>query len=181
MSDSNSFPKSKDGDALAVARDEFITQWGVIGSSWGINRTMAQIHALLMVSPRAMTTDEIMEDLKISRGNAHSNLRELSGWGLVRGVIRKGERKEYFEAEKDVWKMFCMVGRERRRRELDPALQVIRNCTQQTGSLKTAEGKAFHEQLKALGDFVQVVDSVLGRVTKMEQSKALPWALKFLK
>lgn len=181
MSDPNPTPKNREAEALALARDEFITQWGVIGSAWGINRTMAQIHALLMVSPKALTTDEIMEELKISRGNAHSNLRELAGWGLVRGVIRKGERKEYFEAEKDVWKMFCTVGRERRRRELEPALQVIKNCTQQTGTLKTAEAKAFHEQLKSLGDFVQVVDSVLGRVTKMEQSKALPWALKFLK
>lgn len=180
MSDSNPQTK-KEAETLARARDEFITQWGAIGSAWGINRTMAQIHALLMVSPRALTTDEIMEELKISRGNAHSNLRELAGWGLVRGVIRKGERKEYFEAEKDVWKMFCTVGRERRRRELEPALQVIQNCTRQTGGLKTAEAKAFNGQLRALGDFVQVVDSVLGRVTKMEQSKALPWALKFLK
>ena len=100
-------------DPLARARDEFVAQWGAMGSAWGINRTMAQIHALLMTSDRALTTDEVMEDLKISRGNAHQNLRELVGWGLVRSVIRKGERKEYFESEKDVWRMFCIVARER--------------------------------------------------------------------
>ena len=83
---------------LAAARDEFVTQWGAIGSAWGINRTMAQIHALLIITPSALTTDEVMEELKISRGNAHTNLRELVGWGLVRSVVRKGERKEYFEA-----------------------------------------------------------------------------------
>ena len=81
---------------------------------------MAQIHALLITVPGPMTTDEIMDDLKVSRGNAHGNLRELVSWGLVRSVIRKGERKEYFEAEKDVWKMFCIVMRERSRRELVP-------------------------------------------------------------
>ena len=103
-----------------------------MGSAWGINRTMAQIHALLMTSDRALTTDEVMEDLKISRGNAHQNLRELVGWGLVRSVIRKGERKEYFESEKDVWRMFCIVARERKRREIEPALKALRACEEQT-------------------------------------------------
>src|SRR3954453_12164213 len=107
-----------DQNALRAARDEFVSQWGAIGSAWGINRTMAQIHALLITTPNPLSTDEIMEDLKISRGNAHGNLRDLVSWGLVRSVVRKGERKEYFEAEKDVWKMFCTVMRERRRREL---------------------------------------------------------------
>src|SRR6266481_5615409 len=97
---------------LRGARDEFVTQWGAIGSAWGINRTMAQIHALLITAPAALSTDEIMEELKISRGNAHSNLRDLVSWGLVRSVVRKGERKEFFEAEKDVWKMFCIIIRE---------------------------------------------------------------------
>ena len=107
---------STDKAAYLAARDEFIAQWGALGSAWGINRTMAQIHALLMISPQPLSTDDIMEDLQISRGNAHTNLRELTGWGLIRSVIRKGERKEYFEAEKDVWKIFCIVTRERKRR-----------------------------------------------------------------
>ncbi len=97
---------------------------------------MAQIHALLIVTPNALTTDEVMEELKISRGNAHQNLRDLVGWGLVRSVIRKGERKEYFEAEKDVWRMFCIVARERKRREIEPVLKALRACEEQTRNLR---------------------------------------------
>ena len=81
-----------DLEQLTKARDEFVAQWGIMGSAWGINRTMAQIHALLMTSDQALTTDDVMDELKISRGNAHQNLRDLVGWGLVRSVIRKGER-----------------------------------------------------------------------------------------
>src|SRR5438270_9076303 len=90
--------------ALHQARDDFVSQWGAIGSAWGINRTMAQIHALLITAPAPLSTDQIMLELKISRGNAHANLRDLVSWGLVRSVVRKGERKEFFEAEKEVWK-----------------------------------------------------------------------------
>jgi len=167
--------------ALREARDEFVTQWGAMGSAWGINRTMAQIHALLITIPNPLSTDEIMEDLKISRGNAHGNLRELVSWGLVRSVVRKGERKEYFEAEKDVWKMFCTVMRERRRRELLPALEVIKNCTERTRHLKSAEAVAFQKQIGALGDFLTFSDNVITKVSASEQSKVIPWALKFLK
>ena len=167
--------------ALARARDEFVTQWGAIGSAWGINRTMAQIHALLIVTPRPLSTDEIMEELKISRGNAHGNLRELVSWGLIRSVVRKGERKEYFEAEKDVWKMFCIVARERRRRELRPAMNVLQDCAAATRGLKGAEAAAFNKQIKALSDFLNLADNVITKVTRSEQSRMIPWALKFLK
>jgi len=88
------------------AKEEYIAQWGALGTSWGISRTMAQVHALLMISPEPLSTDQCMEELQISRGNAHTNLKELVGWGLVKIVVKKGERKEFFEAEKDVWKVF---------------------------------------------------------------------------
>ena len=91
---------------LEDVREEFVAQWGVMGAQWGINRTMAQIHALLMTAAEAMSTDEVMEYLEISRGNAHTNLKDLVGWGLIRIITKKGERKEFFEAEKDVWEMF---------------------------------------------------------------------------
>src|SRR5213078_3696842 len=123
------------------------SQWGVIGSVWGINRTMAQIHALLITAPAALSTDDIMAELKISRGNAHTNLRDLVSWGLVRSVVRKGERKEFFEAEKNVWRMFCIVIRERRRRELRPALAVLKDCTERTKGLRGNEATAFNKQL----------------------------------
>ena len=88
------YMKNEEED-LVMLKDKFVSQWGVMGTQWGINRTMAQIHALLMTSPEAMTTDEVMEELSISRGNAHTNLKELVNWGLLRIVTRKGERKEY--------------------------------------------------------------------------------------
>ncbi len=176
----NSEP-STEPDALTAARDEFVAQWGAMGSAWGINRTMAQIHALLITKPEAMTTDEIMDDLKISRGNAHGNLRELVSWGLVRSVIRKGERKEYFEAEKDVWKMFCIVMRERSRREVRPALTVLRDCAARTRGLKGPEAAAFNETIKGLSDFLNLADSVVAKVSGSEQSRIVPWALRFLK
>ncbi len=172
---------TREPDALTAARDEFVAQWGAMGSAWGINRTMAQIHALLITTPGAMTTDEIMDDLKISRGNAHGNLRELVSWGLVRSVIRKGERKEYFEAEKDVWKMVCIVMRERSRRELRPAMTVLRDCAARTRSLKGPEAAAFNETIKGLGDFLNLADSVIAKVSASEQSRMVPWALRFLK
>ncbi len=166
---------------LEAARDEFVTQWGTIGSAWGINRTMAQIHALLIITPDALTTDEVMEELKISRGNAHMNLRELTGWGLVRSVIRKGERKEYFEAEKDVWKMFCIIVRERKRREIRPAINVLKDCIDRADGLQSPEAASFTWQTKALCEFMEMADGVLSKVVKSEQSTIVPWALKFLK
>ena len=175
------FETPDEQNALTLARDEFVAQWGAMGSAWGINRTMAQIHALLITVPGPMTTDEIMEDLKISRGNAHGNLRELVSWGLIRSVIRKGERREYFEAEKDVWKMFCIVMRERSRRELRPAMTVLQDCAARTRGLKGPEATAFNEQIKGLSDFLSLADTVIAKISASEQSKVVPWALRFLK
>jgi len=168
-------------EALTEARDEFVAQWGAIGSAWGVNRTMAQIHALLITSPYPMSTDEIMADLKISRGNAHSNLRELVSWGLVRSVVRKGERKEFFEAEKDVWKMFCIISHERRRRELRPAMGVLQECAERTKGLKGPEAAAFNKQIAELSHFLKLADDVISKISASQQSIVIPWAMKFLK
>ncbi len=165
-------------DPLAAARDEFISQWGAMGGAWGINRTMAQVHALLMTSEKALTTDEVMADLKISRGNAHQNLRELVGWGLVRSVIRKGERREYFESEKDVWCMFCIIARERKRREVEPALRALRACEEQTRSLRGEKAAAFNRQIRELAKFLAQMDAIMDRVSQSEQSTIMPLLLK---
>lgn len=170
-----------DQSALSQSRDEFVTRWGTIGTAWGINRTMAQVHALLITSAHLMSTDEIMADLKISRGNAHKNLRDLVSWGLIRSVVRKGERKEFFEAEKDVWKMFCIILRERRRRELRPALGALEECAARTRDLKGPEAAAFNKQIKALSDFLVLADGLVTKISRSEQSTIVPWALKFLK
>src|SRR5207244_6990659 len=153
--------QTTEAQTLQQARDQFVTQWGTIGTAWGINRTMAQIHALLITTPNASSTDEIMAELKISRGNAHSNLRDLASWGLIRSVVRKGERKEFFEAEKNVWKMFCIIIRERRRRELRPALAILKECSARTKDLRGAEAAAFNKQIKALSEFLELADGVI--------------------
>jgi DNA-binding transcriptional regulator GbsR (MarR family) len=163
-----------------AVRDEFVTQWGTLGGAWGINRTMAQIHALLMVSTTALSTDEIMDELQISRGNAHGNIRDLIGWGLIRSIVRKGERKEFFEAEKDVWKIFCTVVRERKRREIRPAITLLKDCIERSDDLVDDEAVAFTKQAKLLCEFIEMADSVLSKVSKSEQSKVIPWLLKWM-
>src|SRR5271155_1763754 len=170
--------KATGPDPLNAARDEFISQWGAMGGAWGVNRTMAQVHALLMTSERALTTDEVMAELRISRGNAHQNLRELVGWGLVRSVIRKGERREYFESEKDVWRMFCTIARERKRREIEPALRALRACEAQTSGLRGEKAAAFNRQIKALEEFLAQLEAIMDRMSKSEQSTMMPLLLK---
>ncbi|MEK0448455.1 MAG: hypothetical protein RL088_723 [Verrucomicrobiota bacterium] len=179
MSEETNNPNAE-RERFRLVRDEFVTQWGALGSAWGINRTMAQIHALLMVSTTPLSTDEIMEELQISRGNAHGNIRELIGWGLIRSIVRKGERKEFFEAEKDVWKIFCTVVRERKRREIRPAITLLKDCIERTEGINDTEATAFTKQAKSLCEFVEMADSVLSKVSKSEQSKVLPWILKWM-
>jgi DNA-binding transcriptional regulator GbsR (MarR family) len=162
------------------ARDEFVAQWGAIGTQWGINRTMAQIHALLMTAPEPMHTDEIMARLEISRGNANTNLRELVGWGLVHSIVRKGERKEYFEAEKDVWTIFVTISRERKRRELAPALAVLKKCAEETKGEGAGAGRQFHRQMKDLQEFVEFGMKVSDVVAGMKHASALQWAMRLL-
>jgi DNA-binding transcriptional regulator GbsR (MarR family) len=151
-----------------------------MGTQWGINRTMAQIHALLMTAAVPMSTDEVMEALEISRGNAHANLKELVAWGLLRVVVRKGERREYFEAEKDVWRIFTVVARERKRREIDPALEVVRRCAEESRGIATPEGRAFHEQMRQLEEFVEFASRMADRVAMMKHGFAIQMAAKLL-
>ena len=168
--------KPSEAETLAEARDDFVTQWGAMGSAWGINRTMAQIHALLLVTPEPLSTDQIMEELRISRGNANTNLRDLVGWGLIRSVIRKGERKEFFEAEKDIWKVFCTVARERKRREISPAVEVLERCAGKTDGLQDDEAQAFHKQMNEFGDFLRLADRVMEGIAGTEESKVVTMA-----
>ncbi len=158
------------------ARDAFVAHWGAIGGAWGINRTMAQIHALLLVSTRALSTDEVMEDLRISRGNANTNLRDLVGWGLVRSVVRKGERKEFFEAEKDVWKMFCIIACERKRREIAPAVEALADCGERTKRLAGAEAKEFNAMMNEIGDYMKLFDNLLDRIAASKHARFVKWA-----
>ena len=111
-----------------AARNLFIRRWGEMAASWGISRTMAEIHALLYLATGPLCTDNVMEQLEVSRGSASMNLRELVNWGLIHRVHHRGDRKEYFVAETDVWQMFETIMRERRRREIQPIVETIERC-----------------------------------------------------
>ncbi len=161
-------------------KDDFVAQWGALGSQWGINRTMAMIHALLLVSSNPLNTDEIMDALSISRGNANTNLRDLVSWGLLRSVVVKGERKDHYEAEKDVWKIFCIVARERKRRETEPASQVLQDCISRSKSIKSAEAKELHKQLSALNEFVTLANTIMEKIASKEKSALVPKMMKLL-
>jgi len=147
---------------LDQIKQDFVGQWGALGSQWGVNRTMAMIHSLLLVSPEPLTTDEVMQKLEISRGNANTNLRELASWG------------------KDVWRIFCIVARERKRRETEPASKVLQNCVERAQRLKTKEAKALSSQLKELNEFVELANSIMDKVASKERSALVPKLLKLL-
>lgn len=170
-----------EAEKLDEAREQFVSQWGALGTQWGINRTMAQIHALLMTVPKPLCTDEVMEALEISRGNAHTNLKELIAWGLIRSVVKKGERKEYFEAEKDVWEIFTTVAKERKRREIEPAIAVLHQCAEESREMTSEEGKVFHEQMRQLEEFVGFASTMADKIASMKHGFAIQLAAKLFK
>jgi DNA-binding transcriptional regulator GbsR (MarR family) len=153
---------------LKEAKNRFIHTWGTLSTQWGINRTMSQIHALLLLSDKALNADEIMEDLQISRGNVNMNLRDLISWGLIFKQLIPGERKEYFVAEKDIWKVTRQISRERRRRELNPLLDSMQELK---SGLKNQGSKEAEDILKVVNDIESVAslaDSTLELISKEE-------------
>ena len=132
-------PASKDQLGLAEVQDRFVAAWGRMASTWGISRTMAEAHALLYITGRPLCTDDVMDRLQISRGNASMSLRGLVDWGIVSRMHKRGDRKEYFEAEQDVWAMFRAVVRERIKREVDPLLASLHEIRDLTG-VKAPDG-----------------------------------------
>jgi DNA-binding transcriptional regulator GbsR (MarR family) len=178
---------------LTDAQDRFIAAWGQMGSTWGISRTMAEIHALLYITADALNTDEVMERLAISRGNASMSLRALCDWGIVSKVHKRGDRKEYFQAEADVWVMLKHIIRERLRREVQPVLASIfeiRDLTSRPPA-SAAEGAAsgdlappervaeHHRRLDALADLIQTIDR-LGERFVGSEGKSLQLAANIL-
>ncbi len=155
---------------LAEGKLKFIEAWGKLGSEWGINRTMAQVHALLLISPGPLTTEEIMEQLSISRGNANMTLRDLMSWGLIEKQHRAGERKEYFYAEKDVWTIARQVAQERKKRELDPVLKVLNELTTVDGDEKDPAYKTFKKSVTDINKLAKNVDRTLTTMVKAEEN-----------
>jgi DNA-binding transcriptional regulator GbsR (MarR family) len=155
---------------LTEAKQQFVSSWGAFGTHWGINRSMAQIHALLLVSAEPLTQDEIMEQLTISRGNANMNIRELINWGLVERVLVPGERREYFRAEKEIWKVMRLIIRERKKREVDPMLELLEKLENLEGDKKDPEAKAFLEVVGNIRKLGRKADRALDLVVNSDES-----------
>jgi DNA-binding transcriptional regulator GbsR (MarR family) len=155
---------------LAEAKQKFIEAWGKLGSEWGINRTMAQVHALLLITPGDLTTEEIMETLQISRGNANMTLRDLISWGLVEKRHKPGERKEYFYADKDTWSIARQVAKERRKRELDPIIKILDELSKVKGEKNDPEFKTFNKSITDINKLAKNVDKTLETMLKAEES-----------
>lgn len=150
------------------AKERYIQAWGALGSQWGVNRTMAQIHALLMVAPESLCAETIMEELKISRGNANMNLRALIDWGLVRREFKSGERKEFFSAEKDIWLVARQVMIERKKRELEPILRVLDEVSMVEENTTDPQVQAFNQTVLQIKEFAQKTNNALEQVTRAE-------------
>lgn len=151
------------------AKNKFIQTWGALGSQWGINKTMAQIHALLMVSHEPISMENIMEELQISRGNASMNLRALMDWGIVYKEYKTGERREFFTAEKDLDELAVKISRERSKREIKPALKILKEVSTIEVNA-TPQEKHFTEQTGKLYDFVLKADNILDKVTEFNEN-----------
>src|SRR5213595_1729062 len=141
-------PRTPVEQKLRNSQDTFIRRCGEMGQTWGINRTMAEIHALLYITATPLCTDDVMERLHISRGNASMSLRALCDWGIIRRLHRRGERREYFESLSDVWEMFSIIAAERKRREMDPVLETIKQCQRMLQEMSSGKAAAKREAVQ---------------------------------
>jgi len=152
---------------LRTSQDLFIRRWGEMGQTWGINRTMAEIHAFLYITAQPQSTDDVMDRLNISRGNASMSLRALCDWGIIRRLHKRGERREYFESLSDVWEMFSIIIAERKRREMDPVLETIRQCQQMLSESALGKSAARQEavqltrqRLAGMEEFMSITNKI---------------------
>ena len=162
------------------AKDKFISTWGSLGTLWGINKAMAQIQALLFISPKALSMEDIMEALKISRGNTSMNLRQLIDWGIVTKVLISGERREFFTTEKDVQELARTIAKERSRREIKPVIKVLEEVSSinDDGTEKTKE---LIKQTKALKELTQDLDALMNKLVNQKQNWLTKSVFKLMK
>jgi DNA-binding transcriptional regulator GbsR (MarR family) len=151
---------------LTAVQQKFILHWGEMGTRWGINRTVAQIHALLYLSTDPLPAEEIAETLGVARSNVSTSLRELEGWGIVRGVHLLGDRRDHFVTMTDVWEMFRIILEERKRREIDPTLAVLRECVEQARGSSPAEVQT-RERLQAMLEFLEAMMSLYDEARRL--------------
>lgn len=162
------------------AKEKFISTWGSLGTLWGINKAMAQIQALLFISTKPLTTEEIMEELQISRGNTSMNVRQLIDWGIVTKTLKSGERKEFYTTEKDVQELARIVAKERSRRELQPVIKTLKEVSSIVIS-DDAEQKEFVQQTKALYEMADTADTLLNKLADQKQNWFNKTILKMFK
>lgn len=162
------------------AKEKFISTWGSLGSLWGINKAMAQIQSLLFISTKPLSMEDIMEDLKISRGNTSTNLRQLMDWGIVTKILVPGERKEYFTTEKDVQELARIIAIERSRREIKPVIKILDEVSTITddGTEKTRE---LIKQTKALHELTETMDVMINKLVNQKQNWLTKSVLKLFK
>jgi len=162
------------------AKEKFISTWGSLGSLWGINKAMAQIQALLFISTKPLSMEEIMEDLKISRGNTSMNLRQLMDWGIVTKTLVAGERKEFFTTEKNVQELARIVAVERSRREIKPVVKILNEVSsiKNDGTEKTKE---LIKQTKALHELTDTMDTMINKLVNQKQNWITKSILKLFK
>jgi len=153
---------------IQEAKSKFIQTWGALGSNWGISKTMAQIHALLMVSDQLLCTEDIMEALQVSRGNTNMNVRSLIDWGLVYREVKTGDRREFFRAEKDIYKVGKQIVKIRREREVQPVINLLNQL--QTIDEKTDESEQFKKQMKEFAEFTQRSDALVGKLVEADEN-----------
>ena len=163
---------------FSESKEKFIETWGTLGSQWGVNKSIAQIQALLLIAHAPLTTDDIMEELKISRGNANMSIRQLMDWGIVYKKSVAGDRKEYFIAEKDVWKWALKIGNVRKQRELNPVLELLKEIASDKETGRTAEEKEFSKQIKELNAFTQQIGKLADNLFSSPKGEMLFKLLK---
>jgi DNA-binding transcriptional regulator GbsR (MarR family) len=163
------------------AKAQFIQTWGKLGSEWGINRTMAQVHAILLISPVPLCTEDIMEQLNISRGNTNMNVRDLINWSLVHKELIPGDRKEYFVAEKDIWEVARKIITERKKRELEPVTRVLQQLKNVEGDKESSEIKEFTAMMNQLDSFVGKMDKSVGILINEKENKLFSILFKLIK
>jgi len=161
---------------LSPVQQKFILHWGEMGTRWGINRTVAQIHALLFLSPAPLHAEDITETLSVARSNVSNSLRELQGWGIVKLVHVLGDKRDHFESMKDVWEMFRVVLDERKKREIDPTLNMLRECIAEAEKDKSTD-KHTEQRLRELAGFFESTTAWYNQIRSWPAS-ALPRFVK---
>jgi DNA-binding transcriptional regulator GbsR (MarR family) len=151
---------------LTPVQQKFILHWGEMGTKWGINRTVAQIHALLFISPKPLNADDLVEALGVARSNVSTSLKELQSWGIVKMVHILGDKRDHFESMKDVWELFRVVLNERKRREIDPTIQMLDECIAEAEKNPGADAYA-EERLRDLRDFFGTTSAWYGQICRL--------------